>query len=183
MRRLLALTVLFVAAARAEAAEEDVNLRAKKAAKADKDAELQKKATSVAPDKSLAGDITRKKTSQGQAAPALQYDQFRLDVEQQVASKRGDLIKDLEKIIKLTPKDSAEAPDLYFRLGELFWEESKFYFFQANRKDDDRINAMNRSDKAAEQRALKEKEALLARGKEFSGQAIEQNSTIVQNYR
>src|SRR5579862_4530134 len=128
MGRLLLVSIL-VLSGLAQAADDD--LRSKKAAKADKDAELSKKSTSAAPDKSLAGDITRKKTNSGQAAPALQYDQFRLDVEQQVASKRGDLIKDLLKIISLTPKESAEAPDLYFRLGELYWEESKFYFFQA----------------------------------------------------
>jgi len=188
MRRLL-LLVWILGAPLARAQEDDSNLRAKKAgkgeakAKAEKDATLTKKAPSVTPDKSLAGDITRKKTNKGEIAPALQYDQFRLGLESQVATKRTEQIRDLKKIIDLTPKESAETPDLLFRLGELYWEESKFYFFQANRKDDDRINAMNRNDKDGEQRAVQEKEELSAQSKEFAQKAVEQYSTIVQNYK
>ena len=58
-----------------------------------------KKASSVAPDKSLAGDVTRKK-EEIENAPALRYDQFRLGVEVQVASKRKQLIENLQQIIQ-----------------------------------------------------------------------------------
>ena len=51
------------------------------------------------------------------------------------------------------PGPETETPDLLFRLGELYWEESKFYFFEANRKDDDKITAMNRNDKAGIEQA------------------------------
>src|SRR5438093_1265109 len=68
--------------------------------KAVKDTEL-KKESSSGPAKGLAGDIERKKTETGKAAPALQYDQFRLGVESQVASKRTEQITDLKKIIGL----------------------------------------------------------------------------------
>src|SRR3982074_2119335 len=110
-----------------------------------------KKETSVVPDQSLAGDITRKKEEKG-AAPALQYDRFRLGVELQVDSKRRDQIDSLKKIIGLSA-DPKEMPGLLFRLGELYWEESKFYFFEGNRKDDELINAMNRGDPSGQQRA------------------------------
>ena len=141
-----------------------------------------KKATSAAPDKSLAGDITRKKEDKGTAAPALQYDQFRLGVELQVASKRREQIDSLSKIISLSP-DPKEAPSLLFRLGELYWEESKFFFFEANRKDDDLINAMNRGDPVGQERAKAEKEELLAKSKEYSQLAVDQYSTIIQKYK
>src|ERR1700687_3231845 len=174
MHRVLVLAFLVLATG----ATAQENLREKKNTK---EAGL-KKATSAAPDKSLAGDITRKKEDKGTAAPARQYDQFRLGVELQVASKRREQIDSLSKIISLSP-DPKEAPSLLFRLGELYWEESKFYFFEANRKDDDLINAMNRGDSAGQQRAKAEKEQLSAKSKELSQMAVEEYSEIVQKYK
>ncbi len=145
------------------------------------DAELKKKETSIAPDKSLAGDITRKKKKE-EDAPTLTYDAFRLDVELQVASKRREQITDLSKIIELS-QDKKEKPSLLFRLGELYWEESKYYFFEANRKDDDKIKAMNAKDEAGIQRAESEKADLMAKSKEFADQAVEKYYQIVQEYK
>ncbi|MFZ5470735.1 MAG: tetratricopeptide repeat protein [Myxococcota bacterium] len=151
-----------------------------------KETEL-KKESSAAPDKSLAGDLTRKKEDKGQAAPALQYDQFRLGVEVQVASKRAQQIEDLQKIISLvdesTPDGKKEMPKLRFRLGELFWEESKYLFFEANRKDDDLIRAMNAKDKAGQERAKAEKEDLIAKSKAYAKKATAEYSEIVQKFR
>ena len=48
--------------------------------KAAKDADLGKKEASIAPDKSLAGDVTRKKKKE-EIAPSLNYDEFRLGVQ------------------------------------------------------------------------------------------------------
>jgi TolA-binding protein len=147
--------------------------------KTPREADLGKKsATSV--DKSLAGDISRKK-EKADAAPALQYDQFRLGVELQVASKRREQIASLRKIISLSA-DQNEQPSLLFRLGELYWEESKFFEFEANRKDDDLIKAMNREDAAGQQRAKAEKAELLAKAKEYGKAAMEQYTKIVQEY-
>jgi TolA-binding protein len=147
--------------------------------KTPREADLGKKsATNV--DKSLAGDISRKKEKED-AAPALQYDQFRLGVEVQVASKRREQIESLKKIISLSA-DQTEQPSLLFRLGELYWEESKFYEFEANRKDDDLIKAMNRNDAAGQQRAKAEKAELIAKAKEYGRAAMEQYTKIVQEY-
>jgi len=145
------------------------------------DAELKKKETSIAPDKSLAGDITRKKKKE-EEAPTLSYDTFRLDVELQVASKRREQITDLSKIIELST-DKKEKPGLLFRLGELYWEESKHFFFEANRKDDDKIKAMNAKDDAGVQRAEAEKAELMAKSKEFADLAVEKYYLIVQEYK
>ncbi len=145
------------------------------------DTELKKKEASIAPDKSLAGDITRKKKKE-EDAPTLSYDAFRLDVELQVASKRREQITDLSKIIELSP-DKKEKPGLLFRLGELYWEESKYFFFEGNRKDDDKIKAMNAKDDAGIQRAEAEKAELMAKSKEFADLAVEKYYLIVQEYK
>lgn len=150
--------------------------------KSAKDADLGKKETSSGPSKDLAGDVTRKVEKKGELAPALQYDQFRLGVELQVQSKRKSQIDDLEKIIKFD-SSSKELPKLLFRLGELYWEESKYQFFEANRQDDAYINAMNRNDKAGMERAKKEKERILEFSKEFSKKATDRYAEIVQKYK
>jgi TolA-binding protein len=147
--------------------------------KTPREADLGKKAAATI-DKSLAGDISRKKEKE-QDAPALQYDQFRLGVESQVASKRGEQIESLKKIIELSP-DQTEAPSLLFRLGELYWEESKFHEFEANRKDDDLIKAMNRNDAAGQARAKAEKAELADKAKGFGRLAMEQYTKIVKEY-
>ncbi|MCE9668253.1 tetratricopeptide repeat protein [Myxococcus stipitatus] len=168
MRRLLLVCLVFLATA--SAAQEK---------KAPRDAALgQKAATTV--DKSLAGDITREKKKE-EVAPALQYDQFRLGVELQVASKRREQIASLKKIISLSP-DPKEVPSLLFRLGEFYWEESKFYFFEANRKDDDLLRAMNANDAAGQQRAKAEKAELAGKQKEYGKLAVEQYTKIIQEH-
>ncbi|QRK05160.1 tetratricopeptide repeat protein [Archangium violaceum] len=169
MRRTLLLSLLLLASV--------ANAQDKKAPR---DANLGKKSSTAVVDKSLAGDISRKKEKQDNA-PALQYDQFRLGVETQVASKRREQIESLKKIISLSA-DPKEQPALLFRLGELYWEESKFYFFEANRKDDELLEAMNRGDSAGQSRAKAGKAELLTRQKQYGKLALEQYTKIVQEY-
>ena len=132
-------------------------------------------------DTSLAGDITREK-EEASAAPALQYDAFRLGVELQVADKRHAQIESLKKIIAYST-DATETPKLLFRLGELYWEESKYFFFEANRQDDAFIEAMNRKDAAGQELAKSEKKRLQGEQKRFVGLALEQYKEIVQRHR
>ncbi|MBL8949616.1 MAG: tetratricopeptide repeat protein [Myxococcaceae bacterium] len=175
MQRLLIVTALLTSAL-SFAAEDKKEDR-----KTAKDTDL-KKESAGGPAKDLAGSLERKKTETGKAAPALQYDQFRLGVELQVASKRRDQIANLEQIINLT-KDKKEMPTLLFRLGELYWEESQYFFFEANRKDDEYIKAMNAGDEAGKDRAKAEKEELLAKQKEMAKIATEKYAEIVQKYK
>ncbi len=146
-----------------------------------KEVELKKKEVSLAPDKSLAGDITRKKETKDEG-PTLKFDEFRAGVEMQVAEKRREQISDLKKIISFT-EDKKEKPSLLFRLGELYWEESKYISFQANRKDDDKLAAMSANDKAGIELAEKEKAKLLEESKTFAQEAIKAYSSIVQEYK
>ncbi len=149
--------------------------------KAVRDTELKKKETSITPDKSLAGDITRKKEKRDDA-PTLKYDEFRLGIETKISSKRKEQIADLQKIIDLSP-DKKEKPGLLFRLGELYWEESKAFFFEANRKDDEKIAALNRNDTGGVERAEAEKQEILAKSKENASVAVEKYSQIVQEFK
>jgi len=131
-------------------------------------------------DTSLAGDITRKKEDTG-GAP-LEYDQFQLGVERQISDKRRSQIDSLQRIIELSG-DSKETPDLLFRLGELYFEESRDYFFQANRKDDDLIRGMATKDVALQEKAKKEKTALMVQRDANAKLAVNQYTQIVQKYR
>lgn len=177
MSRILKLAALLIASGALAQGE-----KASAEKKTAKDAELGKKETSSGPTKDLAGDVTRKVEKKGELAPALQYDQFRLGVELQVQGKRKSQIEDLEKIIKFD-STSKEMPKLLFRLGELYWEESKYHFFEANRQDDALINAMNRNDKAGQERAKAEKERILAISKDYAKKATERYAEIVQKYK
>src|SRR5262249_36894973 len=72
---------------------------------------------------------------------------------------------------------------LLFRLGELYWEESKYFFMEANRKDDDLIAAINAKDPAKQAQAKSEKAALMKKRDQYANLATDQYSTIVQKYK
>jgi tetratricopeptide (TPR) repeat protein len=145
------------------------------------DAQLKKASTTV--DKSLAGDLTRKTEAKGPDAPTLNYDQFRIGVEVQVAEKRHEQMVQLQKLLKITPEGDKDRPGLLFRLAELLYEESKDFFFQANRKDDEYIKALNKKDQAGMARAKAEKAELDKKAEDFSSKARDTYSEIAQKYR
>jgi cellulose synthase operon protein C len=140
---------------------------------------LSKKASTDV-DASLAGDITRQK--QETSGAPLQYDEFRLGIELQVADKRREQIASLKKIIELSP-DQKEQPSLLFRLADLYWEESRYYFFEASRKDDDLIRALAAKDKAAEAQARAQKDQLSTQRDLYAQKAIDTYTEIVQRYK
>jgi tetratricopeptide (TPR) repeat protein len=146
-----------------------------------KDSDLGKKEASAAPDKALAGDIRRKKEETGPAAPTLKYDQFRLGVQLQVASKRQEQLQQLQEIIKTA--EQSERDQLYFRLAELLYEESRFWFYEANRKDDDYLNAMNAGDQAGMAMAKEEKAQLVEKQRLFSQRAAKTYRRIVEEFK
>jgi tetratricopeptide (TPR) repeat protein len=146
-----------------------------------KEAELSKKEATKVPERDLAGDITRHKKEKVKEKPAVEYDQYKLGVELQVASKRREQIETLQKIIQLGPNPQ-EAPDLFFRLAELYWEESKFYFFESNRKDDDILRAKANKNDAAVAQAEAEKKDALKKSETYQAQAVDQYRTIIKKY-
>jgi tetratricopeptide (TPR) repeat protein len=132
------------------------------------------------PDASLAGDVRRKKVKE-EYGPQVEYDAFRFQLELQVADKRRAQMETLEKIIALGASDR-EMPDLIFRDAELCWEESRYLFFEANRKDDAWIAAKQKGDTAGMQQATTEKEELLKKSASFQAEAILRYRQIVKKY-
>ncbi len=97
---------------------------------------------SVGPDAALEGTLeVARKTEQGPAGPKLAFEQFRAGIEVKLSGKRREEIASLQKLIKLSAGDGdRDAPGYYFRLAELLWEESQYFFFEANRKDGEIIS-------------------------------------------
>lgn len=173
-----AVAAILVAWAGAPVAAEAQRARRYEADKKDPSADLGKK-KDTGLDESLKADLTRKKTEAREARPALQFDQFRRTVELQVAEKRREQIATLKQIVDLGP-DAREAPGLLFRLAELYWEEAKFFFFQAHAKDDEIIAAQG--DPGRIEALRREQKDLNGKSDYFRQQAIERYREIVKTY-
>lgn len=72
------------------------------------------------------------KTASG---PTLKYEQFRRGVEFKVAEKRESQIDGLKRLLDSGPPE-ADMPDIKFRLAELYFEKSRFYFFRAQEEEE-----------------------------------------------
>ena len=145
--------------------------------KKDKD---KKEASSVGPDASLAGDVRRKKPKE-EYKPQIDYDAFRFQLELQVADKRRAQMETLQKIIQLGASEK-EMPDLVFRYAELAWEESRYFFFQANAKDDEWLAAKNKEDAAGQAKALADKDGEMKKAQQWQAEAITRYKQIVKKY-
>jgi TolA-binding protein len=101
-------------------------------------------------------------------APILQYDQFRREVQLEAEEKREAQIQGILRLLELDP-DPDEIPDLRFRLAELYFETSRFYFF--------------RSQEVAERATVREENeeaSLNATDQQEYDQYLEQNRSWVQ---
>jgi tetratricopeptide (TPR) repeat protein len=134
----------------------------------------------VAPDAALQGSLTGKKAAAGPGGPALDFDTFRLKVEVQLSDKRREEIASLQKLIRLGGS-AEELPGWYFRLAELLWEESQYFFFEAGRRDD-RIIALGRGNPGEVARLQAEKRDLEGQSLRFQDQALALYKAIVQKY-
>jgi TolA-binding protein len=138
---------------------------------------------SVAPDASLGGTLEAQKPKKaGPGGPALDFETFRKVVEVQVSEKRREEIASLRRLIELGGGSAEDTPQWYFRLAELLWEESQYFFFEANRRDDKLIALGTRGDPREIDRLMAEKrdhERESARHKE---QAVALYKAIVSRY-
>jgi tetratricopeptide (TPR) repeat protein len=146
-----------------------------------KDADLGAKKSS-APDASLGGSLEAKKPSAGPVGPTIDFDTFRKGIEVNISGKRREEIQSLQKLIKLGGGSEEETPSWYFRLAELFWEESQFYFFEANRRDDKLIELGTKGNTAEIDKLMAEKKALDAEQKKLQAQAVALYKAIIQRY-
>jgi len=151
-------------------------------APAGKAPDLGKKKDSGGPTVDLAGDITREKPAQKEdAKPTLGYDAFRFTVELQLKEKRAELMRTLEQMAELN-QDPNEKPDILFRLAELSWEESRYWFFEANRQDDRIARCRDAKDDACRQAAERDQNTYRAASGKFQGQAIRRYKELIAQF-
>jgi len=137
---------------------------------------------SVAPDASLAGSLQSPAAAAAvERGPALGYEAFRYRVEFAVSGKRREEIADLKKLISLGG-NPAEMPGWLFRLAELYWEESQYFFFEANRRDDELLKLGRSAPVAEVQRLQSEKKDLEARSRAYQDEAVARYKEIVQRH-
>jgi TolA-binding protein len=169
MPRALAILLVLLAAGGAAAAHKG-------------EADLGKKADPGGPSADLAGEVVRPKVEGAAAArPSLDYDRFRFHVELQLKEKRRELIATLQQMMKLG-KDQKEKPDLLFRLAELHWEEAKYWFFEAERREGEAIACEAKNDTACARSKRTEKKTDEDRRNQFQTQAIAYYREIIASY-
>jgi len=113
-----------------------------------------------------------------QGGPVLQYEQFRRRVEFKVADKREAQITGLQRLLKLGI-DSEEVPDVKFRLADLYFEKSQFYFFRTQETEDEihEAESPDKKESLTAQRDVYAKEAKL-----WSRRATQIYQEIRENY-
>jgi len=136
---------------------------------------------SVTPDAALGGTLEAARPRAKEAGPALAFEAFRKTIEVQVSDKRREEIASLRKLIDLGGGSQAEMPQWYFRLAELLWEESQYFFFEANRRDDQLI-ALGKGDPREVERIKAEKAGLEGQSRKLQDQAIALYKAIIAKY-
>jgi TolA-binding protein len=138
---------------------------------------------SIGPDAALEGKLeTARKASEEPAAPTLKFETFRAGIEVKLSAKRREEIASLRKLIKLSSGEGADRdlPSYYFRLAELLWEESQFFFFEANRKEGEALALPKGDPRAA--RLLAEKADAEGQYKEMQKQSVVLYKAIIAKY-
>lgn len=135
----------------------------------------------------LAPDAEGKKKRKGKKAkvtkmtaggPTLKYEQFRKKIEFKVAEKREEQITGIKRLLELGP-DEREIPDLEFRLAELYYEKSRFYFFRAQEAEDQALRAAN---DGAKSDLMSQKKQNLKESKVWLSQALDVYRKIRDKY-
>ena len=103
-------------------------------------------------------------------------------VEVQVSEKRREEIASLRRLIELGGGSDQDTPQWYFRLAELLWEESQYFFFEANRRDDRLIALGTRGDPREIDRLMAEKKDLELQQKKLRDQAVALYGAIIKRY-
>src|SRR5512138_2247266 len=137
----------------------------------------------VAPDAALGGKLEAPKPKKAEpGGPKLDFETFRRAVEVQVSEKRREEVASLRRLIDLGGGSATETPQWYFRLAELLWEESQYFFFEANRRDDQLIALGTRGDPREVARLTAEKKELQRESDRHQAQAVALYKAIVAKY-
>jgi cellulose synthase operon protein C len=114
--------------------------------------------------------------------PTLDYADYRRQTEVKVASKRQELIRYLDEILKQNPPEE-ERPELLFQKAELYLEEAQYWFFEANRVDDEIAKALNDGNDDKMMAASEKKDKLTAKQKKWGNDAIALFEEIDRKYK
>jgi TolA-binding protein len=114
--------------------------------------------------------------------PTLDYEDYRRQTEVKVESKRMGLIAKLDAILAQNPPDD-EKPELLFQKAELFLEQAQYWFFEANRLDDQIASALSKGDDAKMTAASDKKDEFLAKQKKWGEDAIKLFEEIEKKYK
>ncbi len=137
----------------------------------------------VAPDAALGGKLETPKAKKAEpGGPKLDFETFRKAVEVQVSEKRREEITNLRRLIDLGGGSATETPQWYFRLAELLWEESQYFFFEANRRDDRLIALGTRGDPREIDRLMAERKDLQKQADRHMDQAVALYKAIIAKY-
>ncbi|HET8541818.1 MAG TPA: tetratricopeptide repeat protein [Anaeromyxobacter sp.] len=137
----------------------------------------------VAPDAALGGSLQAPKAKKAEpGGPTLDFETFRKVVEVQVSEKRREEIASLRRLIDLGGGSATETPQWYFRLAELLWEESQYYFFEANRRDDRLIALGTRGDPREIDRLMAERKEHERQAERHKDQAVALYKAIIAKY-
>ncbi len=178
LRALLAGVVAMALAGSTARAAEKAGAKAREAGR---EADLGEK-RSVAPDAALGGSLVAKPKKGEPGGPALDFETFRKAVEVKVSEKRREEITSLRRLIELGGGSDKDTPQWYFRLAELLWEESQYFFFEANRRDDRLIILGTRGDPREIDRLMAEKKELERESARHKEQAVALYKAIVAKY-
>jgi len=149
---------------------------------APKEADLGEK-KSVAPSAALGGTLEQARPKEkGPGGPALDFEAFRKTTEVKISEKRREEIASLRRLIELGGGSEVDTPQWYFRLAELLWEESQYYFFEANRVDDRLIALGTRADPQELDRLAAEKKGHDAESRKNRDQAVALYKAIISRY-
>jgi TolA-binding protein len=136
----------------------------------------------VGPDAALGGKLEGKRKAEGPAGPTVGFETFRKVTEVKISEKRSEEITSLRKLIELGGGGEADMPQWYFRLAELLWEESQYYFFESNRRDDQLIAMGTRGDPREIDRLMAEKKELDEASRRLQVQAVALYKAIIAKY-
>src|SRR5512138_3763854 len=137
----------------------------------------------VAPDAALGGKLEAPKPKKAEpGGPKLDFETFRKAVEVQVSEKRREEITNLRRLIDLGGGSATETPQWYFRLAELLWEESQYFFFEANRIDDQLIAMGTKGDPREIDRLMAQRRSLEKESARHKEQAVALYKAIVAKY-
>src|SRR5512138_2341852 len=137
----------------------------------------------VAPDAALGGKLEAPKPRKEEpGGPKLDFESFRKAVEVQVSEKRREEIVSLRRLIDLGGGSATETPQWYFRLAELLWEESQYFFFEANRVDDQLIALGTRGDPREIDRLMAQKKEADRQAERYKDQAVALYKAIIAKY-